>query len=369
MSARMKSCLSLLFVSSLLPLSGQVMANTYDDLWEHAKLYENSAGDYLNLSGRLQADLVYFDASEGDFDDALWRRFRFGFKGKYGHTTYHLEGDFDLNTSLGDSYSRLTDAYLSWELPNLGKLKVLKQSAGFTLDGKTSSKELLTPQRNNLSNNLWFTAEYFTGASLSGPINEQWYFNTGLFSSDDSDEIGVSDASYFGLISIGKKLTSGRYWDKADIRADFVYNDTHEDQNTRDFSQVISLNSRLTWQQWGLSTDIAFGNGDAGQRDLYGLVLMPFYQLTPVVQWVARYTFIDSQGSNGIRLGRYDNEIVSGRGDRYNEIYGGVNFFFYGHKAKIQLGAQYSTTANLQDSPGEHDHDGWGVSLALRGFW
>ncbi|WP_439135047.1 porin [Pseudomaricurvus sp.] len=363
-------CLAL--TSTLLcALSSHVSANTYDDVWQHAKLYENSKGDYLSLSGRLQADLAYFDASEGQFDDALWRRLRFGFKGQYGQTTYHLEGDFDLNATIPDTYSRITEAYLSWKLPNKSTLKVLKHSAGFTLDGKTSSKRLLTAQRNNLTNNLWFTAEYFTGASLSGPIDDQWYFNTGLFSSDGSDEVGVSDASYFGLLSVGKKLSSSRFWDQADIRLDYVYNKTHEDQNTRDFSQVASLNSRFNWQQWGLSTDLAYGNGDMGQSDLLGVVLMPHYQQTEVVQWVARYTYIDSKDSGGIRLGRYENEIVSGRGDRYNEFYGGVNFFFYGHKAKVQLGAQYTTMENTGDSAGgdSNEYDGWGLTLALRTYW
>lgn len=363
------------FASLLMTITNEVVASetrsTYDKIWDYAKLYESENGNYLNLSGRLQADLADFEASEGDFEDTLWRRARFGFKGKYGQTTYHLEADFNLHSSIPDTYNRLTDAYLSWKLPNQATLKVLKHSAGFTLDGKTSSKRLLTAQRNNLTNNLWFTGEYFTGVSLSGPINEQWSFNSGVFSSDPSDEVGFSNASYFGLLSLARAFAAGGYWDNGDIRLDYVYNDTHEDQNTRDFSQVVSLNSRLQKQQWGLSTDLAYGNGDMGQQDVWGLVVMPHYQLNDMIQWVVRYTYLDSKGPGGIRLGRYENEIVGGRGDRYNEFYGGVNLFLYGHKAKVQLGAQYTTMENSGDSPDNrsNEYDGWGVTLALRTYW
>ena len=66
-------------------------------------------------------------------------------------------------------------------------LTVLKQSAGFNLDGATSSTKLLTMQRNNLSNNLWFTREYFIGISAEGDDGRRWSYKAGLFSSDGSN--------------------------------------------------------------------------------------------------------------------------------------------------------------------------------------
>jgi len=342
--------------------------NNFKDAWKLADLYENEQGNYLKLSGRLQADSAWFDASEGEeYSDLTWRRFRFGFKGKYGHINTQLEGDFNLNGSLSDSYNRLTDAKLSWKVNKYITLSVFKQSAGFTLDGKTSSKKLLTPQRNNLTNNLWFTAEYFSGVSLKGDLVSDWTYKTGIFSSDDSDEIGFTDASYFALFSVGKKLSPNTLWEKGEISVDYIYNDVHEKGNTRDFTHVASFSSKFTQGKWNVWSDIAIGKGDLGQSDIWGVVLMPFYQQTEQLQWVMRYTYLDSDDMNGIRLGRYENEVVSGKGDNYHEFYGGVNYFFNSHKFKVHLGTQYTKMSDEANDGGKYG--GWGLTLALRTYW
>ncbi len=344
----------------------------YEALWDRATLYRgegNGAVDSLALSGRLQAEAVHFDGRRGeDFDDALWRRFRFGFKaGLTGGWVLQLEGDFDLNKSPGDWYQRLTDAYIGWQPDESLDLRLLKHSAGFTLDGATSSKKLLTLQRNNLTNNLWFTAEYFTGASLTGKAGKGLSYRVGVFSSDGSDEIGITGASYFSLTSLGYDLANRLGLELASVRLDFVYNDRHEDANTRDFSRVLSLSSE--WQQgrWGLRTDLAAGDGYAGQSDLWGLTLMPIYNATETLQWVLRYTWIDSEDANGVRLPRYHDRVASGRGDHYEESYAGINVFLYGHRLKWQTGLEYAVMDDRAADGGRHE--GWGITTGLRLYW
>ncbi len=89
----------------------------FEEIWAHARLYENpDSGGFQSfvLSGRLQADLTYFDADQGSFKDYVWRRFRFGFKARFsGKWLLHTELDFNLNDDLEDSYDRLTDAYVA----------------------------------------------------------------------------------------------------------------------------------------------------------------------------------------------------------------------------------------------------------------
>lgn len=330
-------------------------------------LYENEQGDYLKLSGRLQLDSAWINSDQGDFNDTLWRRFRFGFKGKNGDFTAKLEADINLNNELGDNYNRLTDANIAWALSKDTKLTFLKQGTGFTLDGKTSSNSLLTPQRNNLTNNLWFTAEYFTGISVKSKITNDWTYHTGVYSTDGSDEVAISEASYFAMFTTKKKLASNNLWDKGEIGFDYVYNDTHEDGNTRDFSQVISASSKFEKNNWGLQSDISWGEGDLGQSDLFGVVLMPSYKQSASIQWVARYTYLNSTEDNGVRLGRYENSVVEERGDKYQEIYTGVNWFVDGHKLKFQAGVQY---AKMEDNANDGGaYDGWGFTLAMRSYW
>ncbi|WP_252738981.1 porin [Colwellia sp. D2M02] len=347
--------------------SNQSSDTSFNDAWKMAELYQNEQGDYFKLSGRLQLDSTWVDAEQGEFNDTEWRRFRFGFKAKKGEFKFALEGDFNLNTSLDDSYRRLTDANVAWALNKNTELKFLKQSTGFTLDGKTSSNRLLTPQRNNLSNNLWFTAEYFTGVSVKSSLSNGWKYKTGVFSSDGSDELSVKEASYFALLSTSKKLEKNALWEQGELGIDYVYNDTHEHGNTRKFSQIVSVSSKLKQQAWGLDTDISWGKGDLGQSNLFGVVLMPTLQQTEKLIWVARYTYLNSKDNNGVRLGRYDRDIVSGRGDQYQEVYGGMNYLVNGHKLKFQAGVHY---AKMQDSANDGgEYAGWGLTLAMRSFW
>ncbi len=346
-------------------------APALDRIWGHTVLYE-SAGNgpiqRLALSGRLQYDLYRIDARQGDDSDALWRRFRFGFKAKLSRGwEANLESDLDLNRSSDHWYTRLTDAYVGWTGDSDVNVRVLKHSAGFTLDGATSSKSLLTLQRNNLTNNLWFPAEYFTGLSATGSFDGSWSYKAGVFSTDGSDELGFFDASYFLLGSLGYAWAEPSAFDHAEVRLDVVHNDAHPDSNTRELSTVVSLSSKLERGPWGLWTDVAAGEGYSGQSDLWGLVLMPFYNASDLVQLVFRYTHLDSKGDNGIRLGRYENQVVDGRGDDYDELYAGLNLFFYGHRLKWQTGLQFTSMRDEADDGGAYR--GWGISTGLRLSW
>ncbi|AQA17263.1 hypothetical protein BST95_02520 [Halioglobus japonicus] len=344
--------------------------DTYDRIWAYETLYASESGAVreLDLSGRLQADAYHFDADGIDEDDLQWRRFRFGFTARFaGDWMAQLEGDFDLNESSGDWYSRLTDAYIGWQPDKARDLRILKHSAGFTLDGAISSKKLLTLQRSNLTNNLWFTAEYFTGVSMKGTLDNNWDYRVGIFSSDGNDEWSKFDAGYFTLTSAGYNFSEPLGLENATVRFDYVYNQRDPQANTRDFGNVYSLSGKFEDGDWGLWTDLAGGSGYYGQPDVTGLSLMPFYNISDLTQLIFRYTWLDSDGDNGLRLGRYENAVVDGRGDRYSEYYAGLNLFFYGHKLKWQTGVQYAELDDNADDGGAYD--GWGITTGLRISW
>ena len=367
---------------------GDSSSAMFDRAWSHATLWESHDEDgFLALSGRLQADSYWFSAdkddvpvgADDDANDIVWRRFRFGFKSEFGGGyTLQLEGDFDLNNELDDLYNRLTDAYIGYSPGTSWDVKILKQSVGFTLDGATSSKKLLTMQRNNVTNNLWATDEYFSGLHVSGNASERWTYRAGLFSGDDSEEIGLSNVGYFTLLSLGHNFASAMGLDKALVRIDYVYNskdnDDQTDDNddydrnaTPDFRHTTTLATQ--WQNggWGLSTDLSAGQGLDRQSNLWGLALMPFYSFSEHQQVALRYTYLNSSDDNGLKPGRYEREIVSGKGNRYNEFYLGYNVFIYGHKLKWQTGLQYTKMEDDADDGGEYQ--GWGLTTGLRMYW
>jgi phosphate-selective porin OprO/OprP len=344
----------------------------FDKIWSYATLYQNDENPHIQkfaLSGRLQADSVWVDSDQGNFSDVfVWRRFRFGFKADlFREWVVHLEGDYDLNESLGEVYSRLTDAYIGWNPNEYLKLKLFKQSAGFTLDGATSSKRLLTLERNNLSNNLWFTTEYFTGLTARGSFDKAWAYQAGVFSSDPNDELSHFDAGYFVLLSLSRRLVEIPELSKSSIRLDYVYNSEDANAATRDFSNVLSLVTTWDFEPWGVRTDLSTGTGYGGQSDVWGVVVMPYYDFNRHIQAVLRYTYVSSAENNGVRLTRYANRVVTGRGDEYNEFYAGVNVYFYGHKLKWQSGVEYASMDDDANDGGEYE--GWQLITGLRLYW
>lgn len=376
------SRLSLAFISavSLFSLnthadstSSQKQLSGYDQVWDSLNLYKDDNGNYFRIAGRVHLDAAYFKADQGEFDDLTFRRSRLGWKSKYGKFTTGFEVNLDFNSSADKKYTRITDAYIKWAVTGNTDLKFLKQGIGFTLDGNTSSKKLKTAQRNNLSNNLWFTKEYYTGVSISGDLTPDLEYKAGMYSSDSSDEIGFTEASYFTLMSVDKQFGKNALWDKAEIGFDYVYNDNHVDSSTRDFSNIISMTSKMHFGEWQVWTDISAGKGDftgkddKKQSDVWGAVIMPSYQISKNLEYVIRYTYIDSKDPNGVRLMKYENKVIKERGENYHELYTGGSYFLYSHKLKLQLGVQYTTMDGNENGKGEYD--GWGVTSTLRTYW
>jgi phosphate-selective porin OprO/OprP len=383
--------------------------SVFDSLWEYPTLYKNKDASFLNefrIVGRAHFDYYNENGNNGlgSDQDFVVRRLRLGVKASFFHSKLDLHVETDLAPQnlgstlyVGDpTYQRLTDAYVAWKFSDALKLTVGKQSVKFTLDGGTSSNELLTIDRNNLSNNLWFPTEYITGVSVSGKKGG-WQYNTGIFSGGDiyaaqssfagsSKEFGDFNGGNFWLGSVGYDFAQTLGVKKALLRADCVYNDPNVNSNaTRNFSNIGSLNFQLDAGRWGFSTDVAFGNGSLGQSDVFGFVAMPWFNLTEKLQVVGRYTYMSSDDPDGLRFNRYESTLAvntnsngsvktnsSGavstqKGDEYNEVYLGLNWFIYGHKLKLQTGWNYAWMHDSAKNGGKFD--GWGWTTGLRVSW
>jgi phosphate-selective porin OprO/OprP len=92
---------------------------------------------------------------------------------------------------------------------------------------------------------------------------------------------------------------------------------------------------------------------------------MPFVNLTRQFQLVGRYTFLDGDGPNTVRITTYESRLATGLGDRYNELYVGVNYFFYGHKFKLQSGLQLAHMQDSADDGGAYSGVSWNSGLRL----
>jgi phosphate-selective porin OprO/OprP len=317
----------------------------YDKIWRYAEWYkseDNPVIQRFSFTGRFQLDYALVDADQGRHDEWNIRRFRLGGDAKL-FRGFTLHGEVDLNPQEPDPvYQRLTDMYLAWSRSQNFRITLGKHSAPFTMDGSTSSRELIAIDRSNLANNLWFPQEYIPGVSVSGRPG-QWRYWAGVYSSGAANkEFGEFNGGAFLLGTVGY---------------DFGKRLHH----------VGSLNFSFDTGKWGWRTDLAGGIGYLGQSDLWGAMLMPFYSITHSFQVVARFTFLHGEDVNSVRLAAYENIVVPGRGDEYNEVYLGLNYYFYGHKLKLQTGVQH---AEMKDRAGDGGaYSGWAWTTGLRISW
>lgn len=351
-------------------VAGSTVRSTFDEIWGLATLYssrDNPLVQKLAFTGRLQYDYAYYDEDDaGHWDDTAWRRARAGFKARIlNDFTVHAEINMDLENT-DPVYDGLTDAYIAWEPGTGWALKIGKQSAGFTHDGATSSKRLVTTERSVLSDNFWFTREYFIGASVSGD-RDNWSYQAGVFGNEASDEFeNFGEEDYFLLLSVGHDFGGSLDVDHAILRVDVVLNEESENPGTKSLEKVISLTGQYDNGRYHLGADLTFAESFSG-NDLRGLQLMPYVDLNDTFQVVFSYTYLSSSEDNGLSNGRYQRRLVSGRGDRLQDFYAGLNTYLYGHKLKWQNGIQYTEMKDNANDGGEYD--GLGFTSAIRLSW
>jgi phosphate-selective porin OprO/OprP len=343
--------------------------SVYDRIWKYTRWYDNGANRVIQslvFTGRFQLDSAIVDADQGSHEEWTIRRFRVGARARlFGKLTLH--GEVEINPQERDPfYVRLTDMYAAWDRSDRVRATLGKHSAPFTMDGSTSSKELIAVDRSNLTTNLWFTEEYFPGVSLRGERGH-WTYLAGLYSSgSENREFGNFDGSAFGLVVLGYDFANRLGVREAVLALNYVHQGADEDNTfTRKFGNIASLNFKLQKARWGLRGDLAAGDGHMGQSDVYGFMAMPFYDLSEGFQLVSRYTFVRSRDANGVRLGSYENEVVKDYGDELRDLYLGLNYQFYGHKLKLQTGVQLADMEDRANDGGAYSGFSWTTGLRV----
>jgi phosphate-selective porin OprO/OprP len=343
--------------------------STYDKIWKFAEWYRNDSNPVVQrvlFSGRYQHEFAAIDADEGDHDEWNLRRMRLGPRVTL-FRTFTLHGEVELNPQEADPlYVRLTDMYLQWSRSSRLALTVGKHGVPFTMDGATSSKELLTIDRSNLSNNLWFPQEYIPGMSVAGRV-APWVYRAGLYSAGEMNrEFGEFNGGLFTLGVLGYDFAKVLGVKEALLTGTYVYQHPDADNTfTRQLEHSASVNFKFEANGWGLRTDLSTASGYLGQSDLWGVMTMPFIKVTDKVQVVGRYTFLDSDDPNGVRLATYESRVVPGRGDSYNELYLGANYYFYSHKLKLQSGVQFADMNDRANDGGAYSGVSWTTGLRV----
>ena len=358
------------------PLTG------YEKMWSRFVLYKNDENPVIQefaLQGRIQLQYAGGDSDQGHYDsgdrpeDVRWgdtevRRWRLGFKSKL-FRQWKLEGQIDVNPDWDPFYRQIYDLYLVYAPSDALNIGVGKFKANqFGIEQLTSSKEILTMERTLLSNQL-FPGE-LTGLRINGKKNN-WIYSFNLYSGDITQEFSDFNTGTIFQAGIGYDFHQKLGMDKAIVRLDFQHSDTAA--NGRKFGgeprltanasgtyeSALSLNGNFEKGKWGLQTDILGAQGRGTTGDVWGIILLPSYYLTPGLQLVGRYQYANGE-NDGLRVqSRYERLAPfltdGGRGENYHAFYLGLNYYLYGHKLKLMAGAEYHRMDNGNDAGGKFE--------------
>ncbi|MEY4095896.1 MAG: hypothetical protein RLZZ53_3095 [Acidobacteriota bacterium] len=371
--ARWAAAVTLLALTSL-PVSAQNAdpkpPSTYDRVWSKLTDWYNDKSNpvvqRVLFTGRFQHDLTMVEADQGDWRESNIRRVRFGTRVTM-FQNYLVHAEMEVNPQERNPfYMRITDAYVAWQKNPKSVVMVGKQSIPFTQEGATSSRELVTIDRSNLANNIWFTQEYMPGVSVSGRV-APWNYRAGVYSAGSMNrEFGRFDASVFTLAVLGYDFGKKIGVREAVVTGNYLYQ--HPDALntfTKKFEHIGSVNFRLEQPRWGFRSDLSKTKGYLGQRDVLGVMAMPYVNATRKLQFVLRYTFLRSNGNNGLSLASYENKTTRGNGDRYSEGYAGANYLLYGHRLKLQTGVQFADMRDRANDGGAYSGVSWTTGLRV----
>src|SRR5688572_1367037 len=336
----------------------------YDRIWgDFTQWYADDANPVIQrlaLSGRLHYEFASVESDQGDHSEWNLRRLRIGPRITL-FRKFTLHGEVELDPQRHDPlYVRFTDLYVQWSKTPQLAVTVGKQSVPFTIDGATSSRELLTIDRSNLTNNIWFPQEYLPGVSVSGRT-APWMYRLGVYSAGTANkEFGEFDGGTATLAVVGYDFAKALGTREALLAANYVHqNENPNNTFTRQLQNILSVNFKLDTERWGVRSDVSTATGYLRQSDLWGVMAMPYFNVTDKLQLVGRYTFLASDDPNGVQLATYENRVVAGRGDEYNEMYVGANYYFYGHRLKLQTGVQVADMNDRADDGGAYSGVSW----------
>lgn len=380
----------------------------WDRAWSAATLYKDESNPILQefaFQGQLQVQYADGDAG-GHFDiedfkngsaaneQAVWgdkfeaRRARLGIVAKM-FQNWKVQGLIDVDTTEGTSniYRDIYDLFATYAPSDALNICFGKTEVKFSRDYEISSKEILTFERDYLSNVL-FPGE-LTGAWVKGKgIADYWLYELGAYTNDRGREFGSFDQGAVMLGKIGYDFASQAGLDTAVVSFNYLHNTQpgYKEKDTDNFfasaspafTDSIALTGDITQGRFGLVSELLYGFGFQGnaeqagvtkaikQSDVFGISIVPSYFIAEGVQLVGRVQLATSADANGLALpNRYDKWAPGEKadsGNTYLSTYVGVNYYFYGHKLKLMNGIEYSKL-------GGGNYDGYTFLSGLRMYF
>ena len=245
---------------------------------------------------------------------------------------------------------------------------------------RTSSAKILTLERSAIVNQL--KAEKLYGLSLgSSDKKARFQWNAGIWANGQRGEntwlepsLNSEDGYLLGA-SISYELGKN-----SRLYLDYMHS-SHKQGEAHPGTEYAGAGAQdvlaLTWEKKqdnfsfmaeGIAGFNVYG-ADEGGENVFGLVLMPAYRLSPHWEAVARYQL--AAGSNAVSSdSRYytTNSTYSGTCDLQHGLYFGANYYVCPenpHAMKLMFGAEYINSHGT-DADGDKAFTGWQLSAGAR---
>lgn len=337
---------------------------TFCDIFDMNTLYQGEGLiQKVSLNGRYHGQMISQTEDFGGVDNGYheWqhRRFRLGMNIAFaGNLTLKTSANISNGSggagshglTYGPYFDNWDEFYLDWEPNDDFYVQIGKQKQKITREFSTSSKEILTIERSHIVNEVadqkpWGVT---VGFNYLGLDHELGAWVTGAYAS------GFGNYPNFDSRGSLSYRTSYGLTESTDLHLDYVFTNNSDGFASGTgsaatgfasaYEHVVALGSESEWGQFGLVTDLIFGvnreaNGliPAG-NDTFGLVIMPYYNITDNLQAVVKYAYMD-EGRNQ-RTQRFD---VRQRVSDYHTFYAGLNYFICEHNLKLMAGYEYAT--------------------------
>jgi phosphate-selective porin OprO/OprP len=329
-----------------------------ESIFDLPTLYKNEENPVIQkfrIIGRYHGQYYALDSNQGGNDDWENRRARIGAEAQlFQDFTLSFNLNLDLDNNGGRFFEDLEDLTLTWKASKEFKLTLGKIKMPITQEWRTSSNKILTFERSRI---IGVAVPEKAGGAIASYEKNGWTTELGAFTNTvDEDWAHPTFDGGFSLFgSIARKSD-----DLGTVRLEYLYSSVDEADNaTRGYEHVVSAVYENKWDKIGFVANAigAFGGDDAS--DVYGIILMPSYDITDKLQVVARYQFATSDDGGGFSLGsRYDStadDLKSKSGDDYQAVYAGLNYYLCGHNLKLMTGIEYVNFNQDTDST----YEGW----------
>lgn len=312
----------------------------------------------LRIRGRIQAQFGYSETRNDEGSDGFstmeLRRVRLGLRGQLAQ---NVRAQLEANLVPGSDLS-MRSAFLEWREHPEAYVKLGLDKPLFGFEENTSSAEILTVERSLINNTL--APGTMNGLSVSGRRGALSY-GAGIYADQaNANRDGGSD--YLLNASAQATLDDWVGDAKLRLRADWIRSDDRNGQFGRSFEEGMAVSFHYAIGSFDLRGEYMTAAMDG--KDTRGFMIMPSVFLTDRLQAVARYESAESDRATGLRApSRYarrtdllavreaDEErdlpkIDPQRGNEYQALYLGANYYFANHAHKVMAGIEFAELDN-----------------------